>query len=365
MSLRTKILGNNDSKTVDVLKNSYTANGLVTISYPGIIETNGGGFFTNSVYGADMNIDGSTSGVENIHNGADHTYWTAAAGAGTWNFSSTTVAYSGSQSIDATAAVDNDFAVFTRSSTLELNNHVSFKGAIYISSWSTAGTDKDVRVFFRNSGTPVTDEFQLKSVIDIGTVGSWQLFDIPLESFNVTSPTADELVVRIVDTGAGAPPDVYLDNLQLSLSGSPAIFSFGPGVGVKWRVNNIQNTIVDAYTSTLTDGTMSKIPYNGFLGVSTLTNGIVNRRIQNEQVRFSTVYRDFINLIEAPGETQIICGSDGTNTWVKRVQKFPGYVELDGTLNDRFEYVISDDLSGLIRFRTACNYQIISIDPEI
>jgi len=101
---------------------------------------------------------------------------------------------------------------------------------------------------------------------------------------------------------------------------------------------------------------MPGIPYDGFLGLSSLSNGINIRRTQNFNIAFSDVYRDFIDFIAAFPEKKIEQGSDGVNTWVNISLKYPKPFLLDGKSKDTVTASIADDLSGLLFFKMSLAY---------
>jgi hypothetical protein len=88
--------------------------GLVVYSEPRKVFVPEIRFFAAASGAIDMNIDPTGSGTdENIHNGLDNTYWTASNLVGAnFVFNSTDQANGGTQSIDATATVNNDAALF-------------------------------------------------------------------------------------------------------------------------------------------------------------------------------------------------------------------------------------------------------------
>lgn len=367
MSINTKIVdGGGTRKTAEVAESIDNGRGLKVFTYDGITKTNSARTSTNNIYGIEMNIGGTITGTpDNVHNGTDNTYWTGSilSGApGEFIFNSTDQAQSGTRSINATGSDNNDQAIFTISSTIDLSNYTSVSGGIHIISWPTSGTDKNVRFYFRNGGTAVGTEVSLSSYINIGIFNTWQNFKIPLSAFSLGSTIVDELVMRTVDIGGGAPPDYYIDELKINDNSSSAeiSYSIAPSLGEVWEVNNLGFVFADQFAGTLSNGTMPAIPYDSILGVPALSNGVLLRRIQNEEVLFSSVMKDTLEFIGGASETSFISGSDGTNTWMKITRIFPGTFLLIGDLNDRLEIVIQDDLRGLLRMRTTSGIQIIT-----
>jgi hypothetical protein len=303
-----------------------------------------------------LNVDASIGGTpEQMHNGIDTVLWTASALSGTWVFDSTAQAQSGIKSIDATATTNNDTALLTSGSTITMSNYASLTGWVYITSWPTTGT-KNVRLQFRNGGVVVGLQIDLSNYVNTLLFNTWQKFIIPLSDFGVASTSLiDEFTITSIDSGSGAAPDYYLDNIQLEQLGGNIIYSINPDSDDFWDVQSISITMVRPYNSTLTNGTMINIPYDGLLGLGTLANGINFQRIQDSEVAFSGLVKDFIDVIEALGETKIITGSDGVNTWVKVTKIFPTAFRLVGRNADRLQVILSDDLSSFTRFRISAN----------
>ena len=302
----------------------------------------------NSTYGADMNKNVAFSGTpDGVHNGADSVLWTASALSGTWTFNSTAQAFSGTRSVDATATVNNDEAQFQRGSTINLSSYVAFTGAIYISSWASA--NKNVQIRFRNAGVDVGTSINLSTYINTAVIGSWQTFAIPVSAFGVTTGTVNQVVVRTISTGGGAPPDYYLDVLQFEEQGS-ATYTIEPDANSIYQVSSLRVTMIDGYDSTLASNSVPKITYNTLLGVSSLTNGISIRLTTDGVVRFSGIFKQHSDFMSLPRMTMQSSG-DGTNTMVNYdMELYPPFI-MDARTNDKFEVTLSDNLSGLLYFR--------------
>ena len=108
--------------------------------------------------------------------------------------------------------------------------------------------------------------------------------------------------------------------------------------------------IVAPYNSTLTDGTIPKIPYEGFLGVS-LTNGITYQRQEEGEIIFSIIISDLIDVINQYNSQITNYGYDGTNTWLKIDTTFRTPFILKPEFGDYLSLNASDDLSGLTLMR--------------
>jgi hypothetical protein len=359
MGLETKIIdGEGSKKRVGSKTTKEFGTGLKVYTFEGNPLGFQSATFTNDTYGAALNQDASVGGTpDQVHNGIDSVLWTAAATVGSWAFNETAQAHTGTKSIDATGTVNNDLATISKGSSMTIANYQALTGWIYITSWSTSGT-KDVQIEGYNSATVSVEgtTINLSSYIDTTLFNTWQKFTIPFVDFAFTSSTLDAIRIRTIDVGAGAPPNYYLDDIQFEETGGPIIFTVGPQPGEKWRITNLSYILADAYAGTVTNGTMPSIPYTGFLGVSSLTNGTTIRRIQFGETQFSNTTTDFIDYISTAAPKKVISGSDGTNTWVRLEATFENPIIFDGGKSDRYELIINDDLSGLLYYKAVIAY---------
>lgn len=314
-------------------------------------------FFTNPDYGYNTNVAVGFSGTPiHIHNGIDNVYWLASVISGTWIFNSTTQAHTGTKSIDASATTNNDTAQIAKGSTIDLSNYVAITGWVYLSSWNDRGT-KGIQLYGWDTSTAaiVGSEINLKDYINIGLIGSWQKFVIPLPHMNLVGETIDAIRIKTVDIGAGSPPSYYLDDIQIEETKTPIEFSIEPDPGTWLHVNNYSLLLVDAYASTLTDATMPYLSYDKLLGETSLTNGILYQRVIDGEVLLSFPFRDLGDILMFPGAKIENCGSDNTNTFLKILVDLIEPIVLKAENGDKISFIISDDLSGLLKLTVSAN----------
>lgn len=326
----------------------FKPKGLVTYNIPFFEEVNRQVYATNDTFGNKMAVDGSISGATDIvHNGTDTVVWTGSNISGTnFDFASTTVANGGTKSISAVDTVNNDTALFQRSAAISASTYVSLTGAIYISSWSTSGT-KDVTIRIRLAGVDVSTPINLSDYINTESTDTWLNFIIPLNAFTVSSPTLDEITVTTVDLGAGPPPNYYLDDLTLT-AGSGIVYTIRPTTEDVLRVYGISWTIIDAGTLALSNGTVRGLSYNKFGVASALSNGVLTRRVQFGITQFSNSTTQNSDIITGSDARLLESWDDGTNTYLKFYTKFASPVDLIPDGDDKYEFVVQDNLSGLI-----------------
>lgn len=334
--------------------------GLVTYQLPYYNSTGQTKALVNATYGADMNVDASFGGTpENVHNGIDNAYWTASALSGTWTFDSTDQAFAGTRSVDASATVNNDEAQFEDGGSIDTDNYGFLSGHIYIDGW--ANDNKNVEIELRNAGTLQGTAIQLSDYIDTGTTGAWQTFTIPIDAFAASGATINQIVVRTISAGGGQAPNYYLDAIDFQQTGG-ATWTVEPDDNSIYEISRIQLTFADAFAGTLTDGTMPRLPYNTILGQAALSNGIVIQLTVNNQVQFNGTFSQLIDFVALPG-LQVQSGSDGTNTWLQLDVPLDPPAVMDSRDKDKFEITISENLTGLLYFRTFVRGGKIELDP--
>lgn len=352
MAIRANITGGTgglvEADVIDGTNGHYKPRGLVTYQIPYLYETNQQVYATNETNGNNMAVNGAISGASDIiHNGTDTVVWTGTNLSGTnFDFASTTVAKSGTKSVSAINTVNNDVALFTRSAPLTTSTYNSVAGSIYLDSWSTSGV-KGVQLAFRLAGVVVSATVELANYINTDAVGVWLNFTIPLTAFSITGASVDELTVTTVDVGAGAPPDYYLDDLIFT-EGAGIVFKIEPRSEDILRVHGISWTIVTAGTLALANGTATGVSYNKFGTLTALANGILTRRIQYNITRFTNSTTQNSDIISGSNAELKTVWDDGVNTYMKFYTEFSSPVDLVPDGNDRYEFVVQDDLSAVV-----------------
>jgi len=334
-------------------------------------------FFTSDTYGINMNIGvevpdtPDAAGVVPVHDGGDNVYWTASSISGTWTFSDPAQNHTpgGTSSVNGSATINDSLAQFAKGSNLDLSDYNSLSGWIYITLWPTGGGagTKEVLIYGWNDtlGIVVGNSVNIGNYVNVGNLGTWQNFAIPLSDLGLNGQTIDAIRVRTVDIGPKDPPDYWLDDIQFNPSSSggggsgddsPAttgdlgIFIVEPNLETWLHVSKMTLTFVAAYDSTLANGTLPGIPYNGILGVS-LTSGIVYQRVQNGTVLDQNITLNLIDLIQLPTATIVAQGADDTFTWFSVDLDFIEPVILKPENKDKLQFIIADNLSGLEFFR--------------
>jgi hypothetical protein len=334
-----------------VVKRAELPAGVVTYTEPyrvGVPRTTAA---VSATYGADMNQNIAFSGSpDGIHDGTDSVLWTGSNLSGAnFVFNSTAQARAGTKSVDATATLGTNEALFTRSSAIDSDSYTALSGSIYITGWATSGT-KEVELRVRLAASDVGNTVALSNYIDNTLFNVWQDFVVPVADFGLLGSNMDELVVQTIDIGGGAAPDYYLDELDWQEAGGAETYVVEATANHRYSLTTMTISMADAYVSTLADATHQKLPYNTLLGVAALSTGIQFRLTTDDTVRFNSLFKNHMDFMGFPG-AEVQSGGDGTNTWATYNYTFNPPFVLDSRKGDKLEVIINDNLSGLLRLR--------------
>jgi len=334
--------------------NNLEENALVVASRPLKTLTNKLLFFSNPVYGIDMNQDIGTAGTPiNIHNGIDNVYWTASAIVGSirWDFNSTDQAHSGTHSIDVSQTINSDEAQFAKGSGQDTTGYTTITGWIYITGWVTTGV-KEVHIYGWDIGVgQVGNIVNIGNYIETTVFNSWQKFVIPLIDMNLTNKTIDSIRVKTISTGAGAPPAYYLDDLQIQENDLSIEYIVEPDLNTWLYVDQMNTIMADALVTTLADASMYNLSYNKFLGVSELSAGLLYQIRSNNKIVLSISFSYLLEFLQLPNTNILNAGCDGVNTWLILSQIFTSPILLKSEKEDKMIINIRDDMSELLKFR--------------
>jgi hypothetical protein len=303
-------------------------------------------FFSNPTFGVNLNQNAAFGGTpDGIHNGTDSVLWTASALSGAWDFASTAQSNSGTRSIDATSTTNGDQALFSRSSAVSSASYTAISGFVYLTTFNA--TRHEIQITLRLAGANSSLTLDITDFVDVGQLDTWQKWVIPFDTILPTG-SIDELLIQTV-RASGNQPDYYLDDIQLEETGS-IVYTCEPARGVRYEFDTLELFLVDALDTTLLNGTMPNLSYDKILGLPALSGGINLRLTTESEVRFSGTFSDLGDILFAAFEI-IDIGCDGTNTFLKLRAKLSDFVVMRSESRDKIELTLSDNLSGLLRFR--------------
>lgn len=294
----------------------------------------------------DMNVDGTAGGTpEQIHNGIDTTLWTAAASVGSWDFSSSVEAQSGSFSIRAWGMSDLDRATISKGSDVDFGDFAALSGWIFLSRISSI--NNQIRAWFHDDGGLIGSSVNLLAYINSSTLGVWQKFIIPKVDLGIEGGNVDELIIEVGVT-TGQTPRFYLDNIQIEETAGVA-FSASPAQGKVFEYQRLELYFEDAVSTILTAGTMPSLSLDKILGI-TPTVGFNLQRFRKGSPELSLLFKTLSDLLSLTFRV-VDNGSDGTNTFLKLEAELTTESRLTASLADKVVININDDYTGLLNFR--------------
>lgn len=301
-------------------------------------------FFSDETGNVDQNINASGSGtLTGVYDGGDTTLFTANAEVGTWDFVSTTQANTGTRSVEL-GTKNGDIASFTNASDLTVTDYSDLRGYIYITSWPNSG-NKNVEVQLYLNGAPVGSAVSLSVYIDTSIQDTWQLFDIPMSDFGITSAQFDAVWITMVDSGAGAAPSGFLDDIALVAAGTggQTIYTIKPPIDEVWVVNRLKWTAV---------ANSSSLKYDEWFGIPQLTNGYAVTFKSRGKSTLNFTARNFFEMAQYPNVTLDIIS--GTNSLYEVYFDIPQEQQvLIGALEQEIDLIVRDDLSSMLEFRAS------------
>jgi len=263
------------------------------------------------------------------------------------------------RSLDAVATTNGNVAQLARASFVDLSGYTTITGYIFLALWDNRGT-KNITLYGWDTGSSVQvgTSININNYVDTNSLNKWHKFTIPLEHMKLSASSIDAFRILTTDIGPGQPPDYYIDYFQIQQDGNPIQYTLAPDLGTWLHVSKVKITIADDYAGTVNNGTMPSLPYDGFLGVSKLANGIVYQRIQSGEVKFSINISELIDFVQIQGATVSGTGSDGTNSWFALSLDLTEPLILKPENDDILSVIISDDLSDLLFLKISAGCKI-------
>jgi len=349
--IKTNIIGGKLNKEAEVVKDIGSNKGALLVAVNKATKyENKTKYFTNPTYGINMNQNITLGGVTiGVHDGTDHTWWTATAESGDWDFAAEAQAQNGTYSISGVSTGNTSEASFAHATSQDLTGHTSIQGYIYITTWQSDA--KHVKIYGWETTTPaiVGNLVNIDDYINTGELNTWQLFTIPLDDMGLENKIINQ--IRVQTVGLGTQPDYYLDLVNIIETGTPAEFKVEADKGTWLHVHNFNLVLADDYPGVVSDGTMPDIPFDSFLGVSGLSSGLVYQRSSVGEIIASYSIKNTLDFVEFPGSNIISYGSDGSNSWFKMELNLTEPIILKSEEEDYISFTLSEDLSGTSRFR--------------
>jgi hypothetical protein len=358
MSIKSQITDPQTGLEANVV-NSEEKNALVVATRTLKSYENQTKFFRDANGSVDMNVDGSAGGTPlGVYNGGDSVYWTASVivGGARWNLTDAAQNHTpaGTASVSLTNGSSADTAQFAKGSDQDLTNYQSLTVWILINSgWSISDV---VDIYGWDTGTSmmVGNQVDLGNYINILDVGVWQKASIPLGDLALQNQTIDAVRVEYTIRD-GVKATFYLDDIQFEETGGGIEYTIRPLKNTWLFIDAIKVFMVDAYDSTITDGTVPGVSHSGFLGLSTLSAGILFQNIKNGEVFSSITLSDLGDFLQFASANLLDYGYDGADTWFTLTLRPVKGLQLKAEQEDYLRIVINDNMAGLVKFRITCD----------
>jgi len=253
------------------------------------------------------------------------------------------------QSVDGSSTVNGDEALFTAPAPIDFDNFSTLTLDGFIIDWSSEGGNKEVELRFRLAGTNIGNSVNLSKFIEIGTFNVWQSLAMGKSEFGITGQTVDELVIKVVDVGAGSPPSVSFDRIQVEEQGTPDIFKTDLEAG---SIVNVKNVFLYGEKRGGINGAdgFPDVDPAEFFFINELAVGLVNSvKISGVEVEGGPLRSNGdLTTISGIIESRMFKNSNGGIVWHFN---FREGAELTESAGDFISFTVNDDLSGLFKLR--------------
>lgn len=268
------------------------------------------------------------------------------------------------QSVDGSSAVDGDEALFTAPAPIDFDNFSTLTLNAFVVDWSTEGGAKEFELRFRNSGVDVGNSVNLSEFINIGSFSFWQPALMSKSEFGILGETVNEYVIKNVDSGAGNPPSVFFDIMQIEESGSPITFTLDApplNSGLQIRVVKL-GYIAEGPANSITS--IDNLPPEKFLSENPLANGIVSSATLNNTLFEGIVLRNNFDFISQGSFlfTHVSTNIAQSTVMVRLEVTLVDGLILKSSTGDKVEQVVNDDLTAFTKFR-AFSMANLEVEP--
>jgi len=341
--------------------NGEEENALVVATRPLKTFDNKLGYFSNDVYGIDMNQNGAFGGTAvKIFDGTDSILWTATdiigGGKTAFNNGEQNHTTGGALSIKNNNSPIGDVYEIAKGSDQTLIGYVSFTMWVYVDKDWKLGDAVD---FYGYRGaSQIGNKVDLSDYFDYLDYDTWHKITIPLGDMGLDGLIIDAVRIE-AEAKEGKAPKYWLDDIQLEETGIPIVFTLKPTLGTWLHAKSLQVVLASSNDGTVAVEypTMPYIPYDTLLGVS-IASGIDYKRINNGIAISEATINKFIDFMGLSNARVTGKGSDGSNSWVSLNVQFNEVVTLKAEDDDKMTLTINDDLSGLLYFKVGVGAKV-------
>ena len=362
MVASVKVVGSSKASMAVGSRPDFKQRGAATYTRPLLSRNYGAGLLADELGNTSMNIAPVAPDLSLlVYNGGDtaSTFSPTALQGASWDFAATTNPRTGTLHVEAANTSNNDIASFADgTNTYNFGDYSVFEAFFYLRSWPTQGT-KEVFVQFYEDGASVSDEIGISGFINTANFTAYQLCQIPLSTFTLTSATFDEIRLRVVDTGPNSAPTFDVDDIKMIEPGGVGVieYKFAPEPDETFELRKLEILAVAG---------SDKIKYDKFFSLPQLANGLlITWTVSGKVVQSLVATRDYDFATAAGADLKIIADAgDVRGIYRVIIELDPELVWLSGGTNDSITISVRDDLSALLEMNASVNGAYISNDFE-
>jgi hypothetical protein len=292
-----------------------------------------------------MAVNGGSTVAEEVWDG-DGTYWTR-SGIGSVRSGA---AHSGPKVLDTGVGVANDQCKFDYGSNRDLE--ASFDSIAFWMSPQAYPSGSRLRARWRttgDSGSWISGGVNIEDYVSNFDIGVWQRVIVPLEDFNLTGD-AGRFVLILKDE---AGQHFYFDDFEMLNSGSDGPYQYRVTPDTTDRYHVSQLVLVVEAEATGWDGSAFADIAGG------LESGLVLRqRRSGEGTLWSTTMKNNSDLFGKLIPAYDFTFSGGSLLVTFAVRPSKADIVVDGSLGERLDWVVRDDLSSLANVRAYAQFGV-------
>lgn len=302
----------------------------------------------NDDFGVEMAQDFAFGGSPvKVHDGIDAVLWTGSSiTGGKFQFSNTDRFHSGIRSVRTDNASVGDVAQFDKGSIIDLTNYVALTMYINVDKDWKGGDSISIYGWDTATNLIVGNQVFLEDYFNETEFDEWHKVTIPFVDMGIATSSIYAFRMQIISK-EGKSPKFYIDDFQVEELGVPQVFYLKPREGTVIEIHQLAFSITAALDTRLLNATTLNLSYDKFMNLAALDNGLLFQRVANSEVIFGQVIKTIGAALRGGASIKNII-SDGTNTQLTIETDFGSPLLLDSRTNDSMNFILSDDLSGLI-----------------
>jgi hypothetical protein len=333
-------------QAIDSVDGSITVRPLGSDSvFPNVIP------HLNQIYGDQLAIDGSFSGVPHLIYDEDvgtPTEWDVIAVSGVWDLASTVNPYNGTKCIEAATVEDGD--------TIQISNGgcvtcVAITGWIRFEKWSEARNNHlAIFAWDQDGSVMIGNEVRIEDFVNPNILNQYQRFVIPLIDMGVTGDQVEALRIRVdSDTGEPNAPDFRMDLIELQEAGGGIEYTAFPIPG-SWYYASCLKTVFSGVPEAFLAPNVPSVDYERFFNIDALTSGVVLIVSKDGITTQALNIKNVGEYNQVPEVKNLEWFGDAVKGSLTLSLLFSSPLVLKSEFNDFSRVTINEDLTGIKSF---------------